>query len=137
MKVAGVSFCIFLVVMLVFDGVWLGTMYNRFYLPNIGHLTGNSFQLLPVVFFYLLYALGVTVFVLIPGLQSGEGYISILLKGVLFGVVAYGTYDLTNQATLKGWPAIVTVVDLAWGGFLTGISSLISAYVTKYFLNMS
>ena len=136
MKVAGVSFCIFLVVMLIFDGVWLGTMYNRFYLPNIGHLTGNSFQLWPAVFFYLLYALGVTVFVLIPGLQSGEGCVNFLLKGVLFGVVAYGTYDLTNHATLKGWPAIVTVVDLAWGGFLTGISSLISAYVTKYFLNM-
>ncbi len=135
MKTTALSFCLFLITMLILDGVWLGTMYNRFYLPNIGHLTANSFQLIPALCFYLLYALGLTIFVLNPGLQKADTYFHILLMGALFGAVAYGTYDLTNHATLKNWPAIVTIVDLAWGTTVTGIACALSAFLTKYLLN--
>jgi uncharacterized membrane protein len=88
---------------------------------------------LPVVLFYIIYAIGITVFVTMPAIQNGMLYLKIFLAGGLFGFVAYGAYDFTNQATLREWPVIVTIVDLAWGAVLTGIVSVISVYLGSIF----
>lgn len=66
-------------------------------------------------------------------LRPYTGYLEVLFLGLLFGMVTYGTYDLTNQVTLKNWPWIVTVIDIAWGSCLVGAVSLISTFVTRYF----
>ena len=88
---------------------------------------------IPVVLFYILYAIGIAVFVTLPAFRANTSYVMIFLSGALLGLVAYGTYDFTNQATLSDWPVIVTVVDLAWGAILTGVVSVVSVYIGKLF----
>jgi len=127
------TFFAILVSIVLLDMAWISVMFNRFFEPNIGHLFRHSMQYLPGILFYPLYAIGINVFVVDPGLRDQSTYLHIFFLGLLFGLVAYGTYDLTNQSTLKDWPWIQTVVDMIWGGFLTGVVSVIAAYVARYF----
>lgn len=90
--------------MVVIDAFWLGFMLKRFYTPQIGHLLSDSMQLTPAILFYVLFAAALTVFVVAPGVENNTDYTRLLLMGMFFGMVTYGTYDLTNQATLKNWP---------------------------------
>jgi uncharacterized membrane protein len=117
--------------MLMLDGAWLGITMKRFYGARIGHLLGGSAKLGPAAVFYLIYILGVTFLVVEPAVREQTGLHKVFLAGALLGMMAYGTYDLTNQATLKNWPTIVTIVDLAWGTLLTGTVSLISVLFTR------
>lgn len=127
------SFFIIMVSIIVIDGLWLSLMLKCFYVPNIGHLLNDVMAIRPAVLFYILYGIGINTFVVIPALKNNTEYHEILLKGLLFGMVTYGTYDLTNQVTLKNWPWIVTIVDIAWGSCLVGAVSLISTFVSRYF----
>lgn len=119
------------VVMLLIDGVWLTTMAKSFYGKHLGHLMSTTPSLLPAGIFYFIYILGLTVLVVLPALSGNYSLVKILLLGGLFGLVAYGTYDLTNQATLKDWPVIVTIVDLIWGTLLTGVVSVITVFIVR------
>jgi len=115
------SFRLFLVsgvTMIVMDAVWLTLAVDRLYRPNIGHLMRyDGFLPLAAIAFYLLYLFGVVVLAQLPARQwIGAGW-----RGAVFGLCAYGTYDLTNQATLRDWPWLVTSVDLAWGTVLTSV----------------
>lgn len=120
-----------LLAMLALDGIWLGLTMKRFYGPRIGHLLADSAKLGPAAVFYLIYILGVSLLVVIPSVQQQAARKKVLWTGALLGLMAYGTYDLTNQATLKDWPVIVTVVDLMWGALLTAVVSLISVACTR------
>lgn len=112
------------------DSVWLRTMYERLYKPEIGELMyQGGFRLGPAVAFYLLYILGMMVFAVGPALHSGK-WQTALLWGALLGFFCYMTYDLTNYATLKVWNTKVTVLDIIWGTVLTGSSSLGGWWVT-------
>lgn len=133
MKVAFFSFFIIMISMILIDGVWLFLMHKRLYAPNIGHLLSDSMYIWPAVIFYILFGIALNVFVVLPALKNNTGYLELLLLGLLFGMVSYGTYDLTNQATLKNWPWIVTIVDIVWGSCLAAGVSLISTFVTRYF----
>ncbi len=75
--------------------------------------------------FYLLFVIGLVVFVILPAIQK-HSWIQALFLGALLGLISYATYDLTNLATLKDWPVLVTIVDMFWGAFLGGAVSLIS-----------
>lgn len=119
--------------MILIDALWLGLMFNRFYVSNIGHLLNNSMKIWPAVIFYILYGIALNVFVILPALKNHTGYLDLLIMGLLFGMVTYGTYDLTNQVTLKDWPWKLTVVDMLWGSFLVGIVSVLTTYVTRHF----
>ncbi len=134
MKLIAISFLSILVIMLIIDSFWLFGMYKRFYIPNIGHLLNDSPKFGPAIVFYLLYASALSILVVVPALRNDTGFLEVFFYGVLFGLVTYGTYDLTNQATLKDWPLTVTLVDLAWGSFLTGILSISSLFITKQIL---
>lgn len=107
--------------MLVIDAVWLTLMADALYRPQIGHLMREQFLLGPAVAFYLLYLFGVLVLAQWPAATRREA----AWRGFVFGLCAYGTYDLTNQATLKDWPVIVTIIDLAWGSTLTAVVSFL------------
>ncbi|MDP1881011.1 MAG: DUF2177 family protein, partial [Parachlamydiaceae bacterium] len=109
------SFFIIMISMILIDGLWLMLMLKRLYVPNIGHLLSNSMEIWPAVIFYILFGIALNVFVVLPALKNNTGYLEILLLGLLFGMVTYGTYDLTNQVTLKNWPWVVTIVDITWG----------------------
>lgn len=133
MKTTIIAYLTSLVPMLIIDFIWLITMSKRFYSIHISHLMSGSPKLLPAAIFYLIYAFGVAVLVVSPAIHNQNSIGRVFLLGLLFGLVAYGTYDLTNQATLKNWPTIVTLVDLAWGAFVTGITAVISFYLTRLF----
>ncbi|MDR6951504.1 putative membrane protein [Ancylobacter sp. 3268] len=117
-------------VFLAIDSVWLGLMAGRFYRPRLGHLMADQLNLPPAILFYLLYVAGIVVFAVQPALASGR-WSTALTQGALFGLIAYACYDLTNQATLRDWPALVTVVDIMWGTVLTAGSATVGMLVTQ------
>ncbi|MFY9628916.1 MAG: DUF2177 family protein [Methylocystis sp.] len=121
-----------MVAMIALDAVWLSTMEGRLYRPQLGHLLAERFSGGPAVAFYALYLFGVVYFATIPALKGG-GWRKALFNGALLGLVAYGTYDLTNQATLHGWPMMVTTFDMIWGGFLTAVSAAAGFAAAKRF----
>ena len=111
------------------DFVWLGLVANTFYPRLLGHLLGGEVHWIPAVLFYLLFIAGIIFFAVRPAVEAG-GARRAMVNGAFLGLVSYATYDLTNQATMRDWPVIVTVVDLMWGTVLTravaGVSYLVS-----------
>ena len=101
---------------LALDFAWLTAMGARLYRPAIGHLMRPDFDWLAALLFYAIYLAGLAGFAVAPARTIAQG----ALRGAAFGLVAYATYDLTNQATLRDWPWLVTVVDLCWGAFASG-----------------
>jgi uncharacterized membrane protein len=122
-----------LIVGLVIDAFWLGFVARSFYANNIGHLMASHPNWLAAGLFYLLFVVAIVYFVVAPALQNNASIMSIIISGAMLGLIAYGTYDLTNQATLRDWPWIVTIVDLAWGAFLTATISVLTVWVVKWF----
>lgn len=112
-----------LVFFLAADLVWLGLLMTGQYQTWIGPLMREQPLLLPAAAFYLLYPVGLVVFAVRPGLEK-QGWIHSAALGAFFGLLAYGTYDLSNLATLKGWPLQLTLVDMAWGTALSCGSAL-------------
>ncbi|HTN50066.1 MAG TPA: DUF2177 family protein [Burkholderiaceae bacterium] len=106
-------------VFLLLDAAWLTTMAARLYRPALGHVMRADFDVLAAAIFYAIYLCGVVFFAVSPSLSGRDA----LLRGAFFGLVAYATYDLTNQATVIGWPWHVTAVDLCWGAFVTAASA--------------
>jgi uncharacterized membrane protein len=114
------------------DAVWLTTMADRLYRPALGNLMAEKFALGPAAAFYFLYVAGIVGFAVAPAVAAGSAT-SALLRGAALGLVAYATYDLTNQATLRGWPWSVTLADLAWGTVATGLAAWIAAATMLHF----
>lgn len=112
------------------DMVWLGLVAKDFYQKQIGFLLSKEVNWIAAIIFYLIFILGLVVFVITPALNDGD-WKKALLMGALFGVVCYATYDLTNLATMKGWPLMVTIVDLVWGGVLSGSVSVLTVLLAK------
>jgi uncharacterized membrane protein len=133
MKIRLVAYAASLLPMLALDGTWLAAMGGRFYKVRIGHLMSPAPQLAPAAAFYFVYAAALAILVVVPCVRAGSGGGKAFALGALLGFAAYATYDLTNQATLRDWPFIVTVVDMAWGTFLTGIAALAAYALTRRF----
>ena len=104
------------------DAVWLTLASPTIYKGEIGPLLLAEPKIAPAVLFYLLYLVGVVFFVVRPALEKG-GLRAAALPGAFFGVVAYATYDLTNLATLQGFTTKLAVIDMVWGGLVTGVAS--------------
>ena len=117
-----VAFLVAALVFLALDVTWLTTMASRLYRPAIGHVMREDFDALAAVAFYAIYLVGLVVFVVRPA----TGGRSALARGALFGLVCYATYDLTNQASIVRWPWHVTIIDLAWGAFVTAASAWVA-----------
>ena len=112
------------------DLVWLGVVANQFYPRHLGHLLAAQVQWIPAILFYLLFIAGIVFFAVKPAIEAGRARLA-LVNGAFLGLVAYATYDLTNQATMRDWPVIVTVVDLIWGTVLTGTVAVVSYLVSR------
>jgi uncharacterized membrane protein len=123
MRNIAITYLTVLVVFTAVDFLWLGLVALDFYKKEIGSLMLEKPRLEVAALFYALCAAGMTILVVQPALAAGEWHKAILL-GAVFGLCAYGTYDLTNLATLQRWPFRLTLVDMAWGTFLTAIASL-------------
>ena len=135
MKIIFTTFLSVTSVFLFIDIIWLSQSFSYFYQPNIGDLLREDVILLPAALFYIIYPLGVTILVVLPSLKKGLSK-AIFFNGFVLGFVAYGTYNLTNMATLQGWSASVVVVDMIWGGVLTGVSSLLGTYIARRVLKV-
>jgi uncharacterized membrane protein len=107
----------------VIDMLWLGLVARGFYRKHLGFLLSPSPNWAAAIIFYLLFVFGLVVFAVLPGLQAASLGKALLL-GALFGLVTYATYDLTNLATVKDWPLVVTVVDMIWGTLLATLVTL-------------
>lgn len=119
-----------LVIFVAVDALWLGNVAPRLYRPILGDILLAKFSIAPAVVFYLLYPAGLVFFAVGPALKGG-GLTTALLHGALFGLFTYATYDLTNQATLRNWSPLLTVVDIAWGTFLGAVSAAGAWWVTQ------
>lgn len=105
------------------DFVWLSLATRIVYRPMLGDLLADSPNLLVAAAFYLIYLIGLVVFAVQPASNSESWPMAIGL-GALLGLVAYGTYDFTNLSTIRNWPMLVSVIDLAWGTILSAVASL-------------
>jgi len=121
-------FLIALPVFFVIDMIWLMLVAKNFYQQQIGFLMKPDVNWLAAIIFYLLFIVGLVVFVISPAVENNS-WIHALLYGAFFGLITYATYDLTNLATLKDWPILVTVVDLVWGTVLAASVSVISYFI--------
>ena len=120
-----------IVAFLIIDGLWLGLVAKNFYANNLGDLLRKDFLLLPGVIFYLMITAGL-VFLAVRPAEPDLPLLNVALYGAVVGLLAYGTYDLTNLATLRGWPPIVTVVDMTWGAVLSASVSVSSAVCVRF-----
>ena len=126
------NYGILLGVFLLIDGLWLTVIAKKLYAQHLGYLMAEKPRLLAALAFYLLYVVGMLNFAVNPALSAGS-WTTALFSGLLFGFVAYATYDLTNLATVKGWPLLITAIDLAWGSFVTAASSVAGYFLIRLF----
>lgn len=126
LKLFIVAFLVFLAI----DLVWLGLIAKKLYRKHLGFIMSEDVNWTAAVIFYIIFIAGIVLFVVTPALESGSLYHSIIY-GALFGLVTYSTYDLTNLATLKNWPVRITIIDLAWGSFLSASVSFITFLVFR------
>ena len=124
LKLYGIALPVFLAM----DLAWLGLIAKKFYAKHLGYLMRPDINWTAAIVFYLLFIVGVVVFVIAPALEK-HSWQQAMLHGALFGLVTYATYDLTNLATVKDWPVLITVIDLAWGAVLTASVSVITYFI--------
>ena len=105
------------------DFIWLTTATGLLYRPLLGTLLAPEPNLPVAALFYVFYVVGLVVFAVLPAANAGSWLMALGL-GALLGLVAYGTYDITNLATLRDWPLMVTLVDLAWGATVSAVAAL-------------
>jgi uncharacterized membrane protein len=126
-------FLIALPLFVVIDMVWLLLVAKDFYRKQIGFLMRPDIGWYAAITFYLLFIAGMIVFVISPAVEK-HSWTHALFFGALFGLITYGTYDLTNLATMKDWPVLVTVVDLIWGMVLSSSVSVLTYLVSTRIL---
>ena len=116
------------------DMVWLGLVAKNFYREQIGFIMKTQFNWTAALLFYFLYIVGLVFFVIGPALEKGD-WTYALMAGAFFGFITYATYDLTNLATLEGWPIKVTIVDMLWGTTLGSAVSTVTYFLVNRFFN--
>ena len=115
-------------VFFVIDMIWLGLIAKPFYSKHLGFLMKSEINWWAALLFYFIFIAGLVTFVLYPALKENSWHYA-LMYGAFFGFITYATYDLTNLATIRDWPLVVTIVDLLWGTILAALVSVISFFV--------
>ena len=131
LEMYGITLAVFFLI----DMVWLGAVAKGFYRKHLGAMLSPKVNWAAAILFYLVFIAGLLVFVIRPALAAGAP-VRALALGALFGLISYATYDLSNLATLKDWPVIVTVVDLVWGTTLGGVVSWAAAALGRSLLKL-
>lgn len=127
------SYLVSLVFFIIFDLLWIGVIAKKMYAEKLSFIMSPQINFVPVILFYLLFVVGLLLMVVFPAIEK-KSWTHALLYGILFGLVTYATYDLTNLATLKNWPLSITIIDLIWGSFLSAATSIISFFAIQKFL---
>ena len=112
------------------DAAWLTTMGPLLYRPALGDILAQSLRLVPAIAFYLVFPIGIVVFAVLPGLRA-QSPLTAATLALLFGALAYATYDLTNYATLRNWTLQITVVDIAYGALASSIAATVAYFAVR------
>ncbi|MGF0539093.1 DUF2177 family protein [Agrobacterium sp. ES01] len=120
------------IVFLGADYLWLSKIAIGFYRSRVGDLLMAQPNFAAAGAFYLAYIVGIVYFAVVPALNSGT-WVTAAVAGALLGFIAYGTYDMTNLSTLKGWSLSVSLIDMAWGTVLTGVTATVAYLVASRF----
>ncbi|MFO7814369.1 MAG: DUF2177 family protein [Halanaerobiales bacterium] len=126
----------YLVAFIIFIGIdfiWLGLVARDFYRDQIGFIMKDNFNMGVAVIFYLIFIVGLVFFVLSKAIAI-ESWQFALFAGMFYGFITYATYDITNLSTLKDWPTLLSIVDIAWGTVLCGATSYLT-YIIGLKLN--
>ena len=126
-----IGYLLTFIVFLMVDMLWLGVFAKNMYQKYIGNFLNEDVNWTAALIFYFIYVIGISVFAIYPSVNKGSVYNAILM-GALFGFFAYATYDLTNLATLRGWPLPVVIIDIIWGSVLSSVVSLSGFYIVKW-----
>ena len=130
MRTSVIAYIASCVVLFGLDFIWLTTSVPVLYKPRVGHLLLETPNMPAAAGFYLLYVVGVVALCVLPALDQGSWFRA-AWTGALLGLVAYGTYDMTNLATLIGWSGVVSAVDMVWGAVVTGVAATAGYLVTR------
>ena len=107
------------------DMIWLGVIAKGFYRNALEPLLAPNINWIAAIIFYLLFLVGVLIFALLPGMER-RSLVYTIKMAALFGFIAYATYDLTNLATLRDWPLMLSIVDMIWGSFLSASTATLT-----------
>jgi len=127
---------IYLIAVVIFfaiDMVWLGFVARNFYKKYLGHLLSDTVNWPVAIIFYLIFLVGLVAFVIAPAIEA-RNIMHAVIFGALFGFFTYLTYDLTNWATLRDWPAIVAFVDIVWGSVLSASVATLTYWMYVTFI---
>lgn len=119
-----------MLVMVVLDIIWLSVVAKPIYQQGIGHLMASQPNLVFAVLFYMVFVLGIMWLAILPNLKV-SGFKTTFTQAAIFGFFVYASYDLTNLALLRNWPLSLSIIDITWGTFVTGVSALAGKYVLK------
>ena len=120
-----------LAVFFAIDILWLGFIAKDYYRAQIGHLMAERTNWPAAIIFYSIFIGGLVLFAVNPALEQ-ESWTHALKMGAVFGFMCYATYDMTNLATLRDWPVVITVVDIAWGTALNSLTATISYFIIRF-----
>jgi uncharacterized membrane protein len=124
----------FLIFFVAIDIVWLLGIAKAMYRDEMGDLMASEPRLFAGLAFYVLYAVGVCIFVIVPAITK-QSWFDAVLYGALFGFFCYMTYDLTNLAVVRNFPTRLALIDIAWGSFLTAVASGFTYWIDKKYFN--
>lgn len=127
-----IAWLVIFFVFIVIDALWLGLVAKSFYQRELGHLMLDQPRLQIAAIFYLIYAVAILILAAMPAARDESSSLAFVL-GALLGFAAYGTYDITNLSTLKDWPMKMSLVDMAWGTFLTATSATVGSAAIRSF----
>ena len=126
-----ISYIITFVVFLMVDMLWLGVIAKNIYQKYLGGFLLDNVNWTAAIIFYFIFVVGISIFAIYPAVNKDSVFNAILM-GALFGFFTYATYDLTNLATLKGWPLTIVFIDILWGTTLSAIVSFFGFYIVKW-----
>ncbi len=126
------AFIIAAIIFGTLDALWLNNVAVTMYRSTVGDIMAEQLRMAPALVFYVIYLFGMLWFAIRPALISGQ-WTSALLNGAFLGFVAYATFDCTSQAVFRGWTWKLSIIDIAWGTFATGVTSALTAALVLRF----
>lgn len=121
-------------IIIILDLIWFSLTVEKFYKPYLGHIISDNFNYLAAAIFYIIYSFGLSYLIVLPAVEADHTVFRVLCDAFILGFIAYGAYDLTNQATIKDWPVIVTIIDMLWGGVVTSLAAAITYKIFSIFI---
>lgn len=130
-KTVLIAYVLTFIVFLAVDMIWLGLIAKDLYRKYLGDFLSDKVNWTAAFIFYLIFIIGISIFAIYPAVNK-DSFSHAILFGALFGFFTYATYDMTNLATLKGWPLPIVIIDIIWGAVLSSIVSISGFYIIKW-----